>query len=70
MKIGRTADEAAIGLGVWGRWFAWRPVVANDGAIYWLEVLERRFIAVSNIQTCGFLWERKPEYRRVGGGQA
>ncbi len=67
-KIGCTAKEAAVGLGVWGLWFAWHPVVAIDGAVYWLETLERRYMRVGSPQTCGLFWERVPEYRRAGWG--
>lgn len=26
----------------WHRWFAWRPVILNDGRLAWLRWLERR----------------------------
>ncbi len=28
----------------WERWFAWRPVLLDDGSPVWMQVLERRQI--------------------------
>lgn len=38
------SEEKRLTINEWRPWFAWRPVINCDGALCWLEPMERRYI--------------------------
>jgi hypothetical protein len=44
----------------WTKWFAWYPVIDNDGCIHWLRYVKRRYVWVFttfNPEDAKIVWE-------------
>jgi hypothetical protein len=50
----------------WHRWFAWHPVTV-DGALVWLETVERHAAKVDVYDDMGSAWAYGWKYRRATG---
>jgi hypothetical protein len=61
MRWGTTKEEYET----WRPWFAWHPVMIENGQWVWLETVERKFKPMDMLVVGGSCWD----YREINNGR-